>query len=32
LFKLIQKTNRIPASALPVFTSAAEIISCSSLD
>ena len=32
LFKLIQKTNRIPANALPVFASAAEIISCSSLD
>jgi len=32
LFKLIQKTNRIPASSLPVFASAAEIISCSSLD
>lgn len=32
LFESIQKTNRIPATVLPIFASAPETISCSSLD
>ena len=32
LFSLIRKSNRIPVSVLPVFASAPETISCSSLD
>lgn len=32
LFELIRKTNQIPTNVLPVFASAPETISCSSLD